>query len=161
MWKLKALVKSDILFQTKFYISKINWVPLRPTRPALVCLLFSVLISFLYSNFFLSFFFSFVCSQSVTTILMSLILLCVVTYLLQPTYWLPHVAKMCLEEGIKLLFLAVSLVTWTRSLGCEILEFIQSLPTGDFLFSFLTVGGPHTSFPCEPCCKEVHVALSG
>jgi len=40
---------------------------------------------------------------------MSLILLCVVTYLLQPTYWLSHIAKMHLEEGIKLLFLAVSL----------------------------------------------------
>lgn len=40
---------------------------------------------------------------------MSLILLCVVTYLLQPAYWLPHVAEMCLEEGIKLQFLAVSL----------------------------------------------------
>lgn len=144
-----GLLKSNILFQTKFYINKVKWIPLRLPRPVLICLLFILLISFICSSFCCCF------PQSVATILMSLILLCVVTYLLQPTQWLPYVAKMCLEEGIKLLFLAVSLVTWTRSLGCEILESTQSLPNGDFLFFFRCSGGPHTCFPVSPALRKL------
>lgn len=64
---------------------------------------------------------------------------------------------MCLEEGIKLLFLAVSLVTRTRSLGCEIPESTRAFQLEIFYFFFLCSGGPHTCFPCEPCSEEINV----
>lgn len=153
-------------FSTKFYISKLNWAPLRPTRPALVYLLFSVLISLIYYNNFFSlslalFFQPPTLPPPSQLQLFWWVSCCYVwsLYLLQHTYWLPHVAKMCLEEGIKLLFLVVRLFghldtftgMWHPRAHTEPSNWRVSI-------FFLHCGGPHTGFPCEPCCKEMHIA---
>lgn len=71
--RLCDLLKSDILFQTKFYIDKVKWVPFRPARLALVCLLFSELIYFLNSQL-LSLFLSLLFSLYFPSLLFSLLL---------------------------------------------------------------------------------------
>lgn len=111
-----------IIFQTNFYISNVN----RPNSFSLALFLF------LSPQLQLLRWFSF-CF--------------VVIHLLQTRHWFPHVAKMCLDEGIKLLFLAVSLFGHLDTFSGMWDPKVHTQPSNwRFSVFFLHSGGPHTDF---------------